>query len=107
MADVSDKGIPAAMFMMQSKACIRAHAMTGKRPAEILAGANEELYRDNDSGMFVTVWLAIVEISTGRVIEGNAGHTYPAVLRNNSFGLEVYFSDISIDTLDLFGLLFG
>lgn len=90
MADVSDKGIPAAMFMMQSKACIRAHAMTGKRPAEILAGANEELYRDNDSGMFVTVWLAIVEISTGRVIEGNAGHTYPAVLRNKSFGLEVY-----------------
>ena len=89
MADVSDKGVPAAMFMMRSKACIRAQAMSGKGPAQILLEANGELYRDNDSGMFVTVWLAIIELSTGRVVEGNAGHTYPAIFRNASFALTV------------------
>ena len=79
MADVSGKGVPAALFMMVSKIILQSCAMLGKSPAEILKKTNEAICSNNQEGMFVTVWLGILEISTGKLIAANAGHEYPMV----------------------------
>ena len=81
IADVSDKGIPAALFMMSSKTLIRNELMTGCDPATALQRANLQLCEHNTSMMFVTVWLAVVQISTGRGMVCNAGHENPALRR--------------------------
>ncbi|WP_316608747.1 SpoIIE family protein phosphatase [uncultured Ruminococcus sp.] len=82
MADVSGKGVPAALFMMASKILINDRALMGGTPAEILAFVNDRICSNNQAEMFVTVWLGILEIDTGRVIAANAGHEYPAIRRN-------------------------
>ena len=88
MADVSGKGVPAALFMMASKIHISGAAKTGKTPAEVLASVNEAICASNPEQMFVTVWLGILEISTGRLTAANAGHEYPALMRaGGEFGL--------------------
>ena len=79
MADVSGKGVPAALFMMASKIIIASNAKLGKSPAEILTDANEAICSNNREDMFVTVWLGILELSTGRLIAANAGHEYPVL----------------------------
>ena len=81
IADVSGKGVPAALFMMVSKAILENNAMTGKSPGEVLASVNETICANNQTQMFVTAWLGILEISTGRVTAANAGHEYPAVCK--------------------------
>ena len=88
VADVSGKGIPAALFMMRSKTTIKSLAETGRSPAEILERANNELFKGNDANMFVTAWIGIVDLETGIVKCANAGHEYPAIMRaNGSFEL--------------------
>ncbi len=77
MADVSGKGVPAALFMMASKIILQSVAMMGKSPAEILTRANEAICSNNEAQMFVTVWLGILELSTGKLTAANAGHEYP------------------------------
>ena len=79
IADVSGKGIPAALFMMSTKGIIDSCAMTSHSPAEILEKANNMICAKNREGMFVTVWLGILEISTGKLTAANAGHEYPLV----------------------------
>ena len=79
IADVSGKGIPAALFMMVSMIILSNQAMLGVSPAEILENANEAICTNNREEMFVTAWLAIYEISTGKLTAANAGHEYPAV----------------------------
>ena len=81
MADVSGKSVPGALFMMVSKAILKNNAMMSKSPAEILTVTNETICSNNKMEMFVTVWLGILEISTGRIIASNAGHEYPVVCR--------------------------
>ncbi|MBR3017872.1 MAG: SpoIIE family protein phosphatase [Clostridia bacterium] len=81
MADVSGKGVPAALFMMASKIILANNAMLGKSPAQILMDANKAICANNREEMFVTVWLGILELSTGKVTAANAGHEYP-VLRH-------------------------
>ncbi len=81
MADVSGKGIPAALFMMIAKTILQSCAMLGKTPAEILDKTNLALATDNQTGMFVTVWLGILEIATGKLTCANAGHEYPVLRR--------------------------
>ena len=83
MADVSGKGIPAALFMMISKTLLKSNASLGQSPAEILTKTNESLCADNPVEMFVTVWLGILEISTGKLTAANAGHEYPVLKRKN------------------------
>lgn len=85
IADVSGKGIPAALFMMNSKTIIHSIAMMGISPAEILSKSNEVLCRNNQAEMFVTVWLGILELSTGKLVAANAGHEYPII---KEFGKE-------------------
>ena len=79
MADVSGKGVPAALYMMVSKIAIQTRAEQGGTPSKILAYVNDRLSTNNSVDMFVTVWLGILTISTGHVIAVNAGHEYPAV----------------------------
>ena len=79
IADVSGKGIPAALFMMAAKIILQSCAMLGKSPAEILEKTNEGICSSNQAEMFLTVWLGILEISTGKLKAANAGHEYPAV----------------------------
>ncbi|MBO4534639.1 MAG: PP2C family protein-serine/threonine phosphatase, partial [Clostridia bacterium] len=79
IADVSGKGVPAALFMMASKIILANNAMMGKSPAEILADTNAAICANNREEMFVTVWLGILEISTGKLTAANAGHEYPVI----------------------------
>lgn len=79
MADVSGKGVPAALFMMASKIIIASHAKLGKSPAQILTDTNTAICSNNREEMFVTVWLGILEISTGKLTAANAGHEYPVL----------------------------
>ena len=81
IADVSGKGIPAALFMMVAKALIKTQLMTGLTPAEALTNVNLQLCGNNDANMFVTVWAAVIELSTGRGLACNAGHENPALRR--------------------------
>ncbi len=81
VADVSGKGIPAALFMMISKVILQSCAMLGESAAQTLTRMNEAICAKNPEEMFVTVWLGILEISTGKLTAANAGHEYPALRR--------------------------
>lgn len=81
MADVSGKGVPAAMFMVIAKTLLKNAAQTGASPKEVLEKVNDQLCENNDAEMFVTVWLGILKISTGRLVCANAGHEFPALCR--------------------------
>ena len=83
IADVSGKGVPAALFMMMSKLLIRNYAMSGLSPAEVLDHSNKSICENNNANMFVTVWFGILEISTGHIVAGNAGHEYPMLRKAN------------------------
>ena len=83
VADVSGKGIPAAMFMMTAKTIIKDLAERGLSVNEILTLANEKLCENNESGMFVTAWMGILDISTGKLQYSNAGHNPPVIKRSN------------------------
>ena len=80
-ADVSGKGIPAAMFMMTAKTIIKDLAERGMAVNEIFTKANEKLCENNESGMFVTAWMAIIDITTGEMQFANAGHNPPLLKR--------------------------
>ena len=88
MADVSGKGVPAALFMMASKIILANYAKMGKSPAEILTITNDAICANNKEEMFVTVWIGILEISTGKLIASNAGHEYPVLKQGDAF--EIY-----------------
>lgn len=79
IADVSGKGVPAALFMMMSKMLINNFAAMGLPPHEVLERTNAAICQNNKQNMFVTVWLGILEISTGRLTAANAGHEYPII----------------------------
>ena len=79
IADVSDKGVAAALFMMSVKNMMNYRARMGGTPGEILTSVNEQLCRDNPLKMFVTLWLGILELSTGRLACANAGHEFPII----------------------------
>ena len=79
IADVSGKGVPAALFMMSSKMLINSFALSGGRPSEILGAVNNMLCERSADDMFVTVWLGILELSTGKLTSTNAGHENPAI----------------------------
>ncbi len=84
MADVSGKGVPAALFMVIAKTLISNQTLSGKgTPASILEDVNFRLCENNESGMFITAWLGILTLSTGELIYSNAGHEYPAIKRKN------------------------
>ena len=79
IADVSGKGVPAALFMMASMIILANNAQMGKSPAQILNDTNSAICANNREEMFVTVWMGILEISTGKLTAANAGHEYPII----------------------------
>ena len=88
IADVSGKGVPAALFMMASRITLSHHIRMGKSPAQILADTNEAICSNNPEEMFVTVWLGILDLTTGILTASNAGHEYPMLKREDGvYGL--------------------
>ena len=83
VADVSGKGIPAAMFMMRAKTIIKDLTERGLPVNEIFTKVNEKLCVNNESGMFVTAWMGIIDIETGNIQFSNAGHNPPLLKRSN------------------------
>ena len=81
ISDVSGKGVPAALFMMVAVTLMHYVGMREKSPARILQAVNNEICARNPEEMFVTVWLGVLEISTGKLTAANAGHEYPALKR--------------------------
>ena len=88
MADVSGKGVPAALFMMMAKILLYNYAMMGGTPHEVLERLNSTICKNNDDSMFVTVWFGIYTISTGKVVASNAGHEYP-IIKHGERGFEI------------------
>ncbi len=89
MADVSGKGVPAALFMMISKTILQNYAMSGFGPAKVLEKLNEQICKNNREEMFVTVWYGVLNLKTGHLVAANAGHEYP-VIRHADGVFEVY-----------------
>ncbi|MBO6148902.1 MAG: serine/threonine-protein phosphatase [Lachnospiraceae bacterium] len=87
IADVSGKGVPAALYMVIAKTVVQNYAKLGISAADVLAKANQALCSQNDMEMFVTTWIGILEISTGRMSCANAGHEYPAICHEGRFEL--------------------
>lgn len=88
MADVSGKGVPAALFMTITKVLLQNELLSGKDPATVLETLNERICRNNTEEMFVTVWLGILDLKTGVLTCSNAGHEYP-VLRQPGGHFEI------------------
>ena len=85
IADVSDKGVPAALFMMSAKILINYRAQMGGTPGDIIAAVNAQMSKGNKSKMFVTVWMGILDVQTGVLTCTNAGHEYPVVRTGDVF----------------------
>ena len=83
IADVSGKGIPAALFMMASMIILSNSVNQGLSPSEVLKVTNDIITQSNKEKMFVTVWLGILEISSGKLKAANAGHEYPIIKEAN------------------------
>lgn len=83
IADVSGKGIPAALFMMTSKTMLRNMVEAGMPIEQAMTNANARLCEGNDANMFVTVWAAVIDLKTGHVSFGNAGHNPPVVKKSD------------------------
>ncbi|MBO5551601.1 MAG: SpoIIE family protein phosphatase [Lachnospiraceae bacterium] len=101
MADVSGKGVPAALFMVIAKTLIKNRALLGGSPSEVLEYANDQLCEGNEAELFVTVWMAIIEISTGKGVAANAGHEHPVIKRRDGkFELSVYRHSPAVATME-------
>ena len=101
MADVSGKGVPAALFMVIAKTLIKNRALMGGSPAEILTEVNNQLCEGNEAEMFVTVWMAIVDLDTGKGVAANAGHEHPVIChKNGKFELVVYKHALALATIE-------
>lgn len=83
IGDVSDKGVPAALFMAVSKTLLKAEALTAASPEQCLERVNDLLCADNPSAMFVTIFYGVLNTRTGEVVYSNAGHNSPFILRRN------------------------
>jgi sigma-B regulation protein RsbU (phosphoserine phosphatase) len=101
IADVSGKGIPAALFMAISKTIIKNRLQSGEQPELAMDVINRELCDNNLMDMFVTAWVCVLEISSGRLSYINAGHNPPLVTRHgNGFDFLVSPPDLVLAGMD-------
>ena len=101
MADVSGKGVPAALFMMISRVLIKSRLQNGESPGVALENVNEQLCENNETGLFVTVWVAVLDIKTGKGVAANAGHEHPAVRRaGGMYELSTYKHSPAVATME-------
>lgn len=105
IGDVSDKGIPAALFMASAKNAIKNNAMYGEPLSSVICRANEILTEGNEESMFVSIWIAIIDLNTGHVISCNAGHEDPVIRRKGGrYEADVYPHDMVLGVMQ--GLTF-
>ncbi len=88
IADVSDKGMPAALYMTVARTLIRATVREVERPADVLVKVNSLMMTDNEGGLFVTAIYAILDPRNGELVYANAGHNLPYIMRNDMKGVE-------------------
>ena len=101
MADVSGKGVPAALFMMVTRMLIKSRIQSGESPSKALTNVNRQLCESNELGFFVTAWLAVLEISTGKGVAVNAGHEHPVLRRSGEkYELILYRHSLALAALD-------
>ena len=101
MADVAGKGVPAALFMMVTRMLIKSRLQSGESVAEALTNVNRQLCENNELGYFVTVWLAVLEISTGKGVAVNAGHEHPVLRRSDGkYELVLYRHSLAVAAMD-------
>lgn len=100
IADVSDKGVPAALFMALARSLVRAAALDGSAPAAALTRANRWITRDTEAGMFVTVFYGIIEPHTGRMRYCCAGHNPPILFRANGAVEMLHTPGIALGVLE-------
>ncbi len=81
VADVSGKGVPAAMFMMSSRTLIKGSAIGNQNPSDVLKEVNRLLVEDNSTGMFVSVFYCVVDTRTGQICYSNGGHNPPLIVK--------------------------
>lgn len=102
MADVSGKGVPAALFMMSSKILLKNYVLMTKDPKSALEKTNYQICQNNREGMFVTVWLGILDLKTGILTAANAGHEQPALKEpDGSFALYKDKHGIMVGYMDM------
>jgi len=105
IADVSGKGVPAALFMVIAKTLLKNRTQMGIGPSEIFENVNAQLCEGNDAELFVTAWMCILEISTGRCLVANAGHEHPVLRRKGGkFELVQYKHSPALAVMD--GMMF-
>ena len=100
IADVSGKGIPAAMFMMTGKTVLRDCVERMDDIGSALANANKRLCEGNKAGMFITAWIGLLDLETGMVRFGNAGHNPPVLIRNGQPSFLEMDSDLILAVMD-------
>ncbi len=101
MADVSGKGVPAALLMMVARVLIKSSLQNGDEPAEALENVNNQLCEGNEEGFFVTMWVAVLEIPTGKGLAANAGHEHPVLRRaGGSYELVIYNHSMPVGTME-------
>ena len=101
IADVSGKSIPAALFMMNVKSMIKDYMMSGCDPAQALCRVNQNICGENQSLMFVTVWLALLDLSTGEGLVCNAGHENPCFRPSGeAFSLIKYKHNLAVGVME-------
>lgn len=100
IADVSGKGVPAALLMMVARVLIKNGLQNGMPPAEALENANNLICENNEEDFFVTVWAASLELSTGKGFAVNAGHEHPALRKaGGDYELEIYKHSMPVGTM--------
>lgn len=101
IADVSDKGVPSALFMMQSKIILQNYAMMGCSPKEVLYKTNKQLCASHQQRLFVTVWFAVLDLKTGLLTAANGGHEYPMIKKaDGSFEIFKDKHDLVVGFMD-------
>ncbi len=101
MADVSGKGIPASLFMAISKVLIKNSVQAGLSPGQALEQVNPQLLEGNDAGLFVTVWLAVIDIKTGKGVAANAGHEHPVLKKaGGDFEMVKYKHSLAVAAIE-------
>ena len=106
IGDVSGKGVPAALFMAVTKTHVAASTIPGKEPSDILIRANYELCKENDQGMFCTIFYGILNTKTGVVSYSNGGHNPPYLVRADGSNEQLEGTDgIALGVMD--GMDFG
>ncbi|MDR1136872.1 MAG: SpoIIE family protein phosphatase, partial [Synergistaceae bacterium] len=86
IADVSGKGVPAALFMVVAKTLIKSYALSARSPGEVFAAVNNALCENNETSMFVTAFMGFLDLKTGEFVYVNAGHNPPLLSRGGRFG---------------------